>query len=31
MSEIWLGAGFFSFILTAVLVAGYFFEKAGPF
>ncbi|MBZ5611357.1 MAG: type II secretion system F family protein [Acidobacteriia bacterium] len=28
MSEIWLGAGFFSFILTAVLVAGYFFEKA---
>ena len=28
MSDVWLGAGFFAFILTAVLVAGYFFERA---
>ena len=28
MTDVWLGAGFFSFVLTAVLVAGYLFEKA---
>ncbi len=28
MSDVWVGAGFFSFVLTAVLIAGYFFERA---
>ena len=28
MNEIWLGAGFFAFVLTAVLVAGYFFLRS---
>jgi tight adherence protein C len=27
MSEIWLGAGFFAFVLTAVLLAGYLFQR----
>jgi tight adherence protein C len=27
MSEFWLGAGLFSFVLTAVLVTGYLFQK----
>jgi tight adherence protein C len=27
MSEFWLGAGFFSFVLTAVLAAGYVFQR----
>jgi tight adherence protein C len=31
MSEIWLGAGFFAFVMTAVLVAGYFFlQRTAP-
>jgi len=28
MSEIWLGAGFFAFVLTAVMAAGYFFLRS---
>ncbi len=28
MNEIWLGAAFFAFVLTAVLAAGYFFLRA---
>jgi tight adherence protein C len=28
MSELWLGAGFFAFVLTAVLIAGYVFQRA---
>jgi tight adherence protein C len=28
MSDVWMGAGFFAFVLTAVLLAGYFFEKS---
>jgi tight adherence protein C len=27
MNEVWLGAGFFAFVMTAVLVAGYWFSQ----
>jgi tight adherence protein C len=28
MTDVWMGAGFFAFVLSAVLVTGYLFEKA---
>src|SRR5882762_6952938 len=30
MSEIWLGAAFFGFVMTAIVVAGYFFIQRTP-